>query len=203
MPRPGIHQRDFLMIFRNRAPLAAAVAALLALSACESATEPGLAPQGSVSFTYAGDHAGSYSASGRYDRQRPGLTSFAVGSRAVLTGGAEALLVLSHVIRPNDPLLADEFLLSVENPEVGTRTCTEDQEDCSFSGLLFLGANRAGATEDIYASVSGTITITSINEDRARGTFSFQMQGVNPEDEVQTTQITNGTFDVPLVAGVS
>lgn len=191
------------MIFRTRAPLAAAVAALLALSACESATNSNVEALGSVAFTYAGDHAGAYDATGRFDRQRPGVETFAVGSRATLQGGTSALLVLSHALRTGSSSLADEFLLSVENPAVGTVTCTAQQEDCSFGALLFLGADRAGNTQDTYTSVSGTVTITSINEDRARGTFSFSMEGVNAQDVVLTTEITSGTFDVPLVDNVS
>lgn len=191
------------MIFRNRAPLAAVAAALLALAACDSATDSDIAAQGTVAFTYAGDHAGAYDATGRFDRNRPGVGNFAVGSRAPIAGGAEALLVLSHVLRTGSSTLADEFLFSVENPAVGTITCVAGQADCAFSALFFLGANRAGSSEDIYSSASGTLTITSINEDRARGTFSLQMEGVDDEDEPQAAQITSGTFDVPLVAGVN
>lgn len=191
------------MIFRIPAPRAAALAALLALCACDSATEGNVAPQGSVTFTYAGDHAGSFDATGRFDRDRPGAGTFAVGSRAPLAGGEEALLVLSHALRTGSSTLADEFLLSVENPAVGTVTCAVDQADCPLGALLFLGANRAGGAQDIYSSVSGTVTITSISEDRARGTFSFQLEGFADDEELQTTQITGGTFDVPLVAGVS
>lgn len=191
------------MIFRTRAPLAAAFAALFALSACESSTEGSAAPQGTVTFTYAGDHAGTYDATGRFDRSRPGTGTFAVGSRAPLAGGQEALLVLSHVPRSGRAGFADEFLLTLENPAVGTVTCTTETEDCAFGALFFLGANRAGGAEDVYSSVTGTLTITSISEDRARGTFSIQMEGFDDQDEVQTTQLTNGTFDVPLVANVA
>jgi hypothetical protein len=190
------------MIFRNRAPLAAAVAALLALSACESATDSNAEPQGTLSFTFTGDAAGSYDASGRFDRQRPGVGTFAVGSRARLQGTQEALLVVSHVPRPGTSSLADEFLLSLESPAVGTVTCTAEEEACSFGALFFVGAARSGAAQETYSSVSGTITITSLDDDRARGTFSFRMEGFAADQEPQTIQVTSGAFDVPLIEGV-
>jgi hypothetical protein len=194
-------------IFRSRSPLAIAAAAVLALSACESdSTGSELAPEGSAVFTYAGDAQGSFNAVGRFNRERPGSGTFAVGSRGEFDqGGGEGLVVLAHVPRPNSVGIADEFLLSIEEPAVGQRTCVaEEIESCTFGSFLFLGARANGDTEEIYASVSGTLTITSLNEDRAAGTFSFEMETITFEgEEASTVQITSGTFDVPLVSNVN
>ena len=191
------------MKVRTRAPLAIATLAFLALSACDSATESFIAPEGSVTFSFAGDDTGAYDATGGFDRQRPGSSAFAVGSRGFLQNGTEAMIVLSHVPRANDANVADEFLLTLENPAVGTVTCAADAENCSFSATFFIGATRTGATDVIYTSVSGTVSITSLNEDRVRGTFTLEMESVVEEGETpRTTAITNGTFDVPLVANL-
>lgn len=191
------------MTVRTRAPLAIATLALLALSACESATESFIAPEGSVTFSFAGDDSGAYDATGGFDQQRPGSSAFAVGTSGFLQNGTEAMIVLSHVPRANDGNVADEFLLTLENPEVGEVTCAADAEDCSFSATFFIGATRTGATDEIYTSVSGTVSITSLNEDRVRGTFSLEMESVVEEGETpRTTEVTGGTFDVPLVANL-
>jgi hypothetical protein len=193
-------------IFRTRSPLAIAAAAVLALSACEAdSTGSDLAPEGSAVFTYTGDAQGSFNAAGRFNRDRPGSGTFAVGTRGELAEGAgEALVVLAHVPRPNSVGVADEFLLSIEAPAVGSRTCAgEDLENCTFGSFLFLGARANGDTEEIYASVSGAVTITSLNEDRATGTFSFEMETVTFEgEEADSVQITSGSFNVPLVSNV-
>ena len=68
----------------------------------------------------------------------------------------------------------DDFLLFVEEPQVGTFTCTADSETCPIGAFLILGTTPTGSdAEAIYTSVGGTVNITSINEDRASevGTF--------------------------------
>jgi hypothetical protein len=188
------------MIFRTRAPLAIAAAAMLALSACESATNSQTAAEGSVLFTYSGDAAGSYNATGRFNRLRPDQNTFAVGGTGTISSGEEALAVFARFKRTDNAALADEFLISVENPEVGTVTCAVAETTCPIGAIFFIGSTVAGDTEDIFTSVSGTVTITSLNDDRARGTFSFAMEGFTLEEEDERVmQITSGTFDVPIV----
>jgi hypothetical protein len=186
------------MNFRTRAPLAIAAAAMLALSACESATNSNTAPEGSVAFTFSGDTAGAYNATGRYNRLRPDLGTFAVGGTGTLSSGEEALAVFAHAKRANNNTLSDEFLLSIENPEVGTITCAVGNTACPLGAILFLGST-ATDTEDIFTSVSGSVNITSLNNDRARGTFTFAMEAFGVEEDARVLQITSGTFDVPIV----
>lgn len=194
------------MNFRLRSPLAIAAAAVLALSACEAdSTGTNLEAEGSTVFTYTGDDAGTFNATGRFNRNRPGTGTFSVGTTGELDDGTQAMVVLAHVPRPGNTLVADEFLLSLEDPAVGTRTCTvADVDSCTFGAFLFLGALASGQTEQIYTSIGGTLTITSISDDRARGTFSLQMESFSVDDvEADSVQITNGTFDVPLVDNVT
>ncbi len=190
------------MIFRVRA-LAIAAAFGLALSACESATNSDESPQGTLSFTFSGDTAGAYDATGRFNRRTPNIGTFAVGATGQVNGG-DALAVLAHATRPGTGLSrADEFLLSVENPVVGSVTCAVGDADCPFGGIFFIGAVAGGEADAIYTSVSGTVTITSINADRARGTFTFQMEAFGVEENPRTVQVTSGIFDVPIVQNVT
>jgi hypothetical protein len=191
------------MTFRVRA-LAIAAACGLALSACESATNSDEAPQGSLTFTFAGDTAGSYDATGRYNRRRPDEGTFAVGATGQVAGG-EALAVLGRVARVGNSVRADQLLMSVESPEVGSVTCATGDDDCPFGAIFVVGGTAGGDAEAAYTSLSGTVTITSIDDDRARGTFSFQMEGfgVVGEEEPRLLQITGGVFDVPIVRATS
>lgn len=191
------------MNFRVRA-LAIAAAFGLALSACESATSSDEAPQGTLSFSFSGDTTGSYDATGRFNRRRPDLGTFAVGATGQVTGG-EALAVFAHAARAGTGLArADEFLLSVENPEVGTVTCETTDADCPIGAIFFIGAVAGGDADDIYTSVDGTVTITSLTEDRARGTFTFGMEAFGSgEEEPTVLQVASGSFDVPIVQNVN
>jgi hypothetical protein len=183
-------------VYRKSTPLVVA-ASLLALAACEAdSTGPGLAAEGSVSFTYAGDDAGTYSATGRFDRQNPDDGTFAVGGRGELENGQDGLVVYAHAERA---ALVDEFLLSVENPELGTVTCDADDTSCSFGALFFLGTDVEGETDAIYTSVSGTLNITSLNDDRASGTFTLELEAFDLIDDPGAVTVTSGTFNVPIV----
>lgn len=190
------------MIFPLRA-LAIAAAFGLALSACESATNSDESPQGSLSFTFAGDTAGSYEASGRFNRRRPDLGTFAVGATGRVSNGNEALAVFAHASRVGNSVRSDEFLMTMENPEVGFVTCQTGDEDCPFGAIFFIGATAGGDADAAYTSLNGTVTITSVDDDRARGTFSFQMEGFGVEEDPLMVQVTSGTFDVPIVDNVT
>jgi hypothetical protein len=187
------------MIFRTRAPLAIAAAALVAMAGCESATNSNEAGDGSVSFSYAGDHAGSFSASGNYDRLRPNASNWAVGNRGQLETGEQAMGVYARSDRDDD--LVDDFLLFVAEPTVGTFTCTADDVDtCPIGAFLILGTTPTGSdSQAIYSSVSGTVNITAITEDRATGSFVLTMEGFTLEEEADSVQVTSGTFNVPLI----
>jgi hypothetical protein len=187
------------MIFRTRAPLAIAAASLLAMAACESATNSNENAEGTVSFSYAGAHAGAFSASGSYDRLRPSSTNWAVGNRGQLETGEQAMGVYARSDRDDD--LVDDFLLFVTEPTVGTFTCTADAVDtCPVGAFLILGTTLSGdESEAIYSSVSGTVNITSINEDRASGNFVLTMEAFTLEPSADSVQVTSGSFNVPLI----
>ncbi|HEX6040717.1 hypothetical protein, partial [Longimicrobium sp.] len=152
------------MIFRTRIPAALAAVALLATAACESATYSDRVANGTVTFSYAGASAtGAFSATGGYDRLNPSETNWAVGSRGALQQSGDALAVYARSGRGNDNLV-NEFILFIENPQVGTFTCALEADTCSVGGFLILGTKPDGEeAEAIYSSVSATVNITSVN----------------------------------------
>lgn len=191
------------MIFRTRALTAIAAASLLAMAACESATNSDESNEGSLSFSYTGERTGSFSATGGYDRMRPNTSNWAVGNRGTLETGEAAVGIYARADRADG--LVDDFLLLVQEPRVGTFTCADDQtEECPIGAFLVLGTTPAGEeSEAIYASVSGTVNITAIDQDRATGTFTLTMEPFTLEEEADSVQVTSGAFDVPLVRTVN
>lgn len=192
------------MIFRTRAFTAMAAASMLATAACESATNSDEAGEGSLSFSYTGEVTGSFSATGGYDRLRPNASNWAVGNRGTLETGEAAVGIYARADRAADDLV-DDFLLLVQEPRVGTFTCTEATADtCPIAAFLILGTSPTSEdSEAIYASVSGTVNITTINEDRATGNFVLTMEPFTLEEAVDSVQVTSGTFNVPLVRAVN
>ncbi|HEX6909703.1 MAG TPA: hypothetical protein VF142_04900 [Longimicrobium sp.] len=191
------------MMIRTRARLALVAASLLAAAACESAVNSNDTDEGTLSFSYAGDHSGSFSATGAYDRLRPNASPWAVGNRGTLQTGQTAIGVYARADRTGDNLV-DEFLLLIEEPEVGSVTCTDVTADCPMGAFLILGTTPNGEEAlAIYASASGTVNITAINQDRATGNFVFTMEGFNVEDAADSVQVTSGTFSVPVIRAVN
>lgn len=188
------------MIFRTRIPAVLAAVALLATAACESATYSDPVANGTVTFSFAGTDNGSFSATGGYDRLRPSEVNWAVGSRGVVQGGGEVLAVYARTARGTGSRV-NEFILFVENPQVGTFTCTADQETCPVSGFLILGTTPTGEeAETIYTSLTGTVNIVSVSEDFAQGSFSLSMEEIDLVENPATVQVTSGTFNVPLIS---
>lgn len=188
------------MTFRTRIPAALATVALLATAACESATYSDRAADGTLSFSYAGSASGAFSANGGYDRLRPDRAGWAVGNRAALQSGEQALAVYARTDR-GDENLVNEFILYVENPQVGTFTCAMEQETCPIGGIFILGTEPGGEeAQAIYTSVSGTVNIASMSDTAARGSFTLSLQALDFSETPATVQVTSGTFNVPLVA---
>jgi hypothetical protein len=62
-------------------------------------------------------------------------------------------------------------------------------------GILFGVVVGTNIQEVIYEVVSGTVTFSSVTADRLRGTFALTLD----DDSDNMLEVTNGTFDAPLV----
>ena len=192
------------MIFRTRALAALAAASLLATAACENAVNSNEAGEGTVSFSYTGEVTGSFSATGGFDRGRPNATNWAVGNRGTLESGEQAIGIYARADRAADNLV-DDFLLLIQEPKVGAFVCTDDTLDtCPIAAFLILGTTPTSEdAEAIYASVSGTVNITAINEDRAAGNFVLTLEPFTLEEAVDSVHVTSGSFNVPIVRAIN
>jgi methylmalonyl-CoA mutase N-terminal domain/subunit len=192
------------MIFRTRALAAIAAASLLATAACENAVNSNETGEGSVTFSYTGEVTGSFNATGGYDRLRPNASNWAVGNRGTLESGEDAIGIYARADRAADNLV-DDFLLLIQEPRVGSFVCTDETADtCPLAAFLILGTTPTSEdSEAIYASVQGTVNITTINEDRATGNFVLTMEPFTLEEAVDSVQVTSGTFNVPIVRGIN
>jgi hypothetical protein len=178
----------------RRAVLALAVAATL--GACEDDPfAPDLAPQGEARFTYSGHQSGEFVGSGRLNRRNPNAGAWAVGEVQEVQGQA-ILGVFSQQRRADDKI--DGLIIEWVGAQVGSVTCEPDAEECAFAAIFSVGTDRfTGGTEATYTRTSGTVTVTELTGDRARGTFNITLQRRSPEDEPPSIQ-ANGSFDVPL-----
>lgn len=184
----------------NRIRTTLALAAALIFTGCDDdGTGPGRTVQGSLTFAYAGHVQGSFDASNSFNVPDPGDGAFAAGRLGPIQGSAQALTVLGRQPLPGNSALANEVLIAVRSPELGTVTCDVDDADCPFSAFFFSEVARSGETEGFYGSTGGTVTITSLENGRARGTFEFDLVELELDAE-PTLQITSGSFDVPILA---
>lgn len=190
--------REFSMNYRIRTTLALA-AALLFTGCDDDGTGPSRTVQGSLTFAYAGHVQGSFDATNTFTVPDPGSGAFAAGRLGAIRGSARALTVLGRQPIPGDDALANEVLIAVRDPEPGTVTCDLDETGCPFSAFFFAEVAPSGETAGYYGANGGTVTITSLENGRARGTFSFELVELTLSAG-PTLQITSGSFDVPILA---
>ena len=187
------------MSLTRRAVLA--LAAAVSLAACtEDPFAPDLAPQGEARFTYTGELSGEFVASGRLNRRNPNAGAWAAGELQDFED-SQILGVFGQVRRPD--LKIDGFILEWEGAKVGTVTCapptpTTPAPECPFSAVFAVGTERfTGTAEAQYSRATGTMTVTELTEDRARGTFNLTLLRQVTGEEPPSIQ-ASGSFDVPL-----
>lgn len=191
--------------------LVSAAAAALALAACfGDPSGPTEFPSGSVRFSYVPvDTAGtaladtvSFAAEGPVSLDNYAAGTYAFGVLTTTFADSQAVRVYGQQARDAEETY-DGMLLFIADPAVGTITCTT-----ATSPLLcpFAASFRVGDSEDAVASEptirvsarAGTVTITSVDGDRVRGTFSLLMRGLVNDQTDALLRVSGGTFDVPL-----
>jgi hypothetical protein len=175
---------------------ALSLAAVVALAGCnENPFEPDLAPEGEASFSYTGDLTGEFSAVGRLNRRNPNAGTWAIGD---IQGPAESR-ILGVFAQQRSATVLNGLVLEWRGAQVGSVTCDATTVNCPFIVSVLIGfQNATGNAEGSYEGQVGTITVTSLTEERAAGTFSLTL----PSDESSaadppTIQVT-GSFDVSL-----
>lgn len=181
---------------RAAAALAVLAAAAATLAACtEDPFAPDLAPHGEARFTFSGDTAGEFVAAGRLNRRNPNAGTWAVGEAR---GGSGQQVLGVFAQRSRDSGVIDGFILEWAGAQVGSATCDAATQTCPFGAYVVLGRQAASGTfAREYAGVRGTVTLTGLSADRARGTFTFTLLHQGGAAEPPSLEIT-GSFDVPL-----
>lgn len=192
--------------------LSPALAAAFALAAClGDAAGPSEFPPGSVAFRYVrADTAGrplgdtlSFTAEGAVTTDNYFTGTYAFGLRDTSFSDSTAVRVYGQQAQDDDTY--DGLLLFVADPAVGTYECTAATPplNCRFAASFTVGSSQdeLASTPSVRVGArGGRVTITAIDGQRVRGTFSLQMRGTVDDVPDAALRITNGTFDVPLTS---
>ena len=181
---------------RNRTihKLFGSAAVVLALAACGDSTGNDDSNRGSVEFNYSGAVSGSFDSDGEFRR---GATTANTFSAAIIN--EDGITLIGNKARASGR--SDLFALVMPERR-GTTTCTFDDFDCEMFGFFFVNLSENAEQADyFFAGWEGSVNVTSLTEDRVRGTFSLTLEdeefstGTPP-----TVRLRNGTFDVPIVS---
>jgi hypothetical protein len=178
--------------------------ALALLAACNDTTGNGGTDTGSLSFTYSGARAGTYSASGRFQARSTSFAKqpFAIGARSSEAGVSE-VAVLSYL--PVTTSTGHMLLLGLPgNSGTGSYSfddsgCSGEDLDCAFALLLFdTNPDLEEDDSQVFAFTTGTVNVTSNTSGHLRGTFSGTAETFFGDSVIT---VTNGSFDVPVLSG--
>lgn len=182
-----------------RAALAGAVALLAACSDSTGSTATG---PGSLSFTYAGDRSGSYSANGEFKTSGSSFVKqpFAVGARGTTAVGTSIAMIAYQPVSAstgNMVLIGLPDVSGTGTFGLGDDSCAaSDLATCPFAAILFdTNPDLEEDDSQIFAFTSGTLTVTSNTGGHLRGTFSGTAETIFADS---TITVTNGAFDVPV-----
>lgn len=181
--------------------LAAGLFALLA--SCSDSNDPdSLIAAGTVEFSYSGAPGGTWDVTGAVPLNQSQFftTSWSAGAR---DDGNDVLEVFS--MRGRSGGLYDEVYIAIPRLTPGNATvnasCSVDCAELAFT----IGASTsvAGSFEHFCVLEAGTLTISSINSERASGTFSGIGVCTDASLNDSNFAVTGGSFDVALASNVA
>ena len=179
----------------RRAALALAAAVLAGCG--DGPAGPDLAPQGEARFTYTGERSGEFAGSGQLNRRSPNSGSWAVGE--LQEGGRPVFGLFAQQRRADEK--TDGLVIQWQGARVGSATCDANTESCPFNVMFMVGRqNATGQIDATYSRATGTLTVTELTAERARGTFAFTLLRQLTVDDPPSIQAT-GSFDVPIEDG--
>jgi hypothetical protein len=188
---------------RGASLIAGAWLMALAAAACggDGPTDP-VQTAGSLSFTYSGAESGSFAVTG----VRGPASDGASGVR--LSGPPNLLIV--GAVRATSGTQQDFFEMWLSDVaaqttiSLGQPECFSTVTDCPF---VVFGRNMPKELPDLGTEVEGyyvfrvgTVTVTTVNENRIAGTFQGTAASLTLQDTPRVIEITNGKFDVPVMS---
>ena len=156
-----------------------------------------------MSFSFTGAGNGTYSASGVVPANQNAqvTTDWATGFRDV----SENSFVLISV-QPTSGGVFNQVLINIPRLTTGSATvdvnCDSSTDNCAELAFL-VGTNATGSTFQFLCGLeTGTLTISTMTNTRATGTFSGT--GTCFDDEANETSfaVSNGNFDVAFVSTI-
>jgi hypothetical protein len=186
----------------------ASIGLLVSCSSDKSGGPTGLA--GQLSFTYSGGVSGTFNVTGEMPTSTAAqeTQSWAAGE-VITTGGAAntGTFVVGATPRvagsTHDVVVVQANRTNAGTAIIDENTCTTA---ATCSEVLFLVGSANGtstAFQQICVLTTGSIVITEITTTRIRGTFSGAGDCSTSTGTVTAFTVTNGTFDVAIVPGVS
>jgi hypothetical protein len=165
------------------------------LASCSGAPPTGPQPteSGSMSFTFTGALEGSFTVDGAH----PGLSDQPTTSAGALPSVGGDRLMLSG-IRLHGSVL-DALNLEVALPSEPGTFAAGSTSTFSYGQSLETGVGQ------YYVISSGEIVVSEISESRIRGSFAAvaERNVYFPEPMTERIEITDGRFDLPILAGRS
>jgi len=176
--------------------LALASLALLPLAACQDIFGPDRRQVGEMHFTYSGAVNGEFDAEGSMTLGNFRTGTFAYAQRGTDGNGNETLIIYAQEGRSNGDKY-DGLFLALENTAERTVTCVESNPDCPLFSSFILGQDdtSTGEAEAMFVGTAGQLTITEMDDDRVRGTFTLSMTALDVDGGVE---VRSGTFDLPV-----
>lgn len=159
-----------------------------------------------MSFGYSGGISGTFNVSGQMPTSISGQETSSWAAGEVVTTGADAGTYVA-ASTPRDANSHDIAFLQTNRTNAGSSTIDFDNctaSVCSTVFFFFGLANGTGSSflQDCYLQ-TGTIVITEVSATRIKGTFSGAGLCFTPTGTQTSFTVTNGTFDVPIMPGVS
>lgn len=206
LPRPAAPRAAR---FARTAALARTAAPLLlaALAACGGSDGPAESGPSSIRLTYSASGPEGVVVQGTYEAQgdprspiAPITQTFALGRRST---GEGTLEVMSNVARSSENE-ADFASVTIPRLTVGSVAIEGicPGETCAAVSLALAVKTNLTFSQARYSCYldSGTIRVTAISDDRAKGTFSGTGACLAAEgfEDLEQFTITGGTFDVKV-----
>jgi hypothetical protein len=180
----------------------ALAASLAVLAACDKSTDPNAVVSGNFHFDFAGGISGSYSADGSFPTNPSQQATFewAAGEVSSADGGTWVAAAV-----PVNSTTHNYAFIFAPRMTAGSSTITSGcvGNACADMGFLFQANNSTFQPAQTCFLTSGTINFTTISSTRIIGTFSGTGNCVSSGGVTTSFTVTNGTFDVPAVAGVA